>query len=393
MKQNFDFTNLLVICNTFPNEKESFIGGIFIKDQLFSLSQYFKEIHVVIPAPLTITRLRKIPTTDYNIENIYVHFVKYLDFPPAYFIFQNFWIDRETNMVLSYIKNNKISFNIIHAHNTWRAGAVAIELKKIYNCPVVITEHTSNVLYAAVKKGDSQYKRIWDNCDAIIRVNSKDIQLFEEAGVARNKIFSIPNGFKKDLFYPLSTHSSKEKLGILENKKILLSVGALLPTKGYKYMLQALTELVKIRTDFHYYIIGEGKLRKKLETQVSESGLKPYVTFIGGKPHNEIPLWMNACDLFILPSINEGNPTVMFEALGCGKPFIGTKVGGIPEIITSEIYGLLVEPTEAEELAYVIENALNKNWEREKIIDYATCFTWDKIATDIVKIYEKCFKK
>lgn len=76
---------------------------------------------------------------------------------------------------------------------------------------------------------------------------------------------------------------------------------------------------------------------------------------------------MNACDVFILPSLSEGNPTVMFECLGCGKPFVGTKVGGIPEIINSEDYSLLCEPANPKELAEKILIALDKGWDNEKI--------------------------
>ena len=77
---------------------------------------------------------------------------------------------------------------------------------------------------------------------------------------------------------------------------------------------------------------------------------------------------MNACDLFVLPSLNEGNPTVMFEALGCGKPFVGTKVGGVPEVIASDDYGLLVEPADPEDLAEKILVALDREWDREAIL-------------------------
>lgn len=84
---------------------------------------------------------------------------------------------------------------------------------------------------------------------------------------------------------------------------------------------------------------------------------------------------MNACDLFVLPSLSEGNPTVMFECLGCGKPFIGTKVGGIPEIIVSDDYGLLCEPANSEDLAEKILIALDKEWDEEKIRNYAKQFT------------------
>jgi glycosyltransferase involved in cell wall biosynthesis len=90
--------------------------------------------------------------------------------------------------------------------------------------------------------------------------------------------------------------------------------------------------------------------------------------------HDEIPVWMDACDVFVLPSLNEGSPIVMFESLGFGKPFVGTKVGGIPEIITSEDYGLLCEPANQKELAEKILAALDKEWDDEKIRKYAEQF-------------------
>jgi glycosyltransferase involved in cell wall biosynthesis len=80
--------------------------------------------------------------------------------------------------------------------------------------------------------------------------------------------------------------------------------------------------------------------------------------------------------------------SVMFEALGCGTPFVGTKVGGVPEIINSEDYGLLVEPANPEELAEKILIALDKEWDYEKILRYAERFKRDNIAKEIIKTYE-----
>ena len=96
---------------------------------------------------------------------------------------------------------------------------------------------------------------------------------------------------------------------------------------------------------------------------------------------------MNACDLFVLPSLSEGNPTVMFEALGCGKPFVGTKVGGVPEVIASDDYGLLVEPADSEDLVEKILVALDREWDREKILTYAERYTWENVAKEIMGVY------
>ena len=380
--------NLLVLCNTFPDELDTYIGAIFIKDQLSSLSKNFENIYVLIPAPVSITTFRKIPVNDYRFLNIHVHFVRYIDLPPAYFYFRRFWVTRETKKVLSFIQKNGITFDLIHAHNTWRSGAVAVELKKIFKVPVVLTEHTSNVLVDRwIDRRDPQYAEIWNACDAIIRVNAKDTYIFEQADVPKGRIHTIPNGFKNDVFFPMDANISKVKLSLPTDKKVLLSVGALLPTKGYIYMIQALKAVIEVRNDIHYYIVGTGNLRKTLEKQVLENGLSDYITFIGGKPHGEIPLWMNACDIFVLPSINEGNPTVMFEALGCGKPFVGTRVGGVPEIIASDRIGLLVEPGNPNDLTEKILAALDRKWDRTTILKYAEQFTWDNIANEILKVY------
>ncbi len=108
---------------------------------------------------------------------------------------------------------------------------------------------------------------------------------------------------------------------------------------------------------------------------------------VGWIPDNEIPIYINTSDFFVLPSLGEGNPIVMFEAIGCGKPFIGTKVGGVPEIIASEDYGLLCEPASSEELEKTIMSALNKNWDTFKIKEYAESFTWKNIAKTTKSIY------
>jgi glycosyltransferase involved in cell wall biosynthesis len=78
----------------------------------------------------------------------------------------------------------------------------------------------------------------------------------------------------------------------------------------------------------------------------------------------------------------------MFESLGFGKPFVGTKVGRVPEIITSEDYGLLCEPANPKALAEKILRALDKEWDKEKILEYVERFTWDNIVKEILKGYE-----
>lgn len=99
-------------------------------------------------------------------------------------------------------------------------------------------------------------------------------------------------------------------------------------------------------------------------------------------------MWINAGDLFVLPSLVENFGVVNIEALACGKPVISTINGGSEEVITSEEYGLLCPPRDPECLAEKILMALNKEWDREKIRKYAEQFDWRNIARQIFKVYE-----
>ena len=97
---------------------------------------------------------------------------------------------------------------------------------------------------------------------------------------------------------------------------------------------------------------------------------------------------MNACDIFVLPSLSESFGIVQVEALACGKPVVATRNGGSEEIIISEEYGYLVETRNAMQLAEKIIQALDKNWNEKVIREYASNFTWEKISKEIVSIYD-----
>jgi glycosyltransferase involved in cell wall biosynthesis len=242
----------------------------------------------------------------------------------------------------------------------------------------------------AIEKKESQFVRSWNLCDAIIRVRKGDISLFKSVGIPLDKVYYIPNAYNDEAFHELDSKSCRKQLGLPLEKKIILNVGNLYgEVKGHKYLIEAMNKVIEQRKDALCFIVGGGKLENRLKKQISSAGLEDFVKLVGNKPYSEIPLWMNACDVFVLPSLNEGNPTVMFECLGCGKPFIGTRVGGIPEIITSEACGLLCEPGNSDTLATNILFALDMQWDSKRIKEYSTQFTWDIISKEIMTVYSR----
>jgi len=300
--------------------------------------------------------------------------------------------DRIFKKFTKYIQEHDIKFDLIHAHFTGPSGYAGAKLKEMFNTPLIITAHGYDVydLPFRSKTWFRNVKYALNTADHIITVShSNKTILSEKFRIPKDKISVIPNGFDHTLFYPIDQTLARKKLNLPLDEKIILNVANLVPVKGHEYLIHAIKRVVRRRRDVLLIIIGGGPLKVKLQQMVAQLGLDRHVKLIGTKPHQEIPLWMNAADLFVLSSLSEGNPTVMFEALGVGLPFVGTTVGGIPEIIISEDHGLLCKPANPKDLAEKILSALKKDWERKKIRKYAEQFTWDAIVKQTLKVYER----
>jgi len=295
--------------------------------------------------------------------------------------------DKMAKKAEKLIQEKGIKFDLIHAHFSWPYGYAAVKLGAIYNVPVVITIHEGkDRLLEEYKSKNDRIYWTWKNADALIRVNQKDMPLLKEFN---ENLFYIPNGFTSSLFYPIERNELKRKLNLPLDKKIILNVANLYQVKGQKYLIQAIEELVKYRTDILCLIVGDGILRNNLKSQIIKLDLEDYVKLVGSKPHDEILIWMNVSDLFVLSSLMESFGVVQIEAMACGKPIVATKNGGSEEIIVSEDYGLLCESGNSKMLAEKILIGLDKEWDAKKILNYARRFTWDNIVEEIMEIYNE----
>ena len=402
MHDNFKHMNLLVISTRYPLPTGS-LDGIFVKSQVDFLKNYFNRVVVIATSPyipkliskfLSSKRQRESKMKDYTYENVEVYYTHDLILPLK--SYKKVWGDLAFKKSINILKKANFKPNIIHGHFTWPSGYVAIHLSKKLSIPVILTAHGYDVYDLPFRDNFwfNKTKYILHSSNHIITVSirNKDI-LTNRLKIPSSKISVIPNGYDKNLFYPMNKKESSKKLNLPLDKKIILTVGNLQPIKGHKYLLLAFSKVIKKEKDVFLIIVGNGPEKDNLKKLIAKLNLEKNVLLAGAKPHNEIPLWMNAADIFVLPSLNEGNPTVIFEALGVGLPFVGTTVGGVPEIITSEDYGSLCPPANPECLAEKILIALEKDWDKEKIRKYAKQFTWENIAKEILKIYTKVLNK
>ena len=302
------------------------------------------------------------------------------------------------------LRNELSQFDVIHIHNIYSFTALSFPiLKRFCKIPLVLTHH-GQLMFGepfkdiCVKIYEKSAKGfILKSVDKTVALSESDArQISRHTGAPAHRrapaplesVVSIPNGYDNTKFRPMDMQHCREVLGLPSDKRLILNVGRLYgAVKGHEYLIEAMSRVVKERKDVLCVIIGPGRLYNSLQKQIQSLGLEDYVVLAGGKPHDEIPLWLNTCDLFVLPSLSEGNPTVMFEAFGCGKPFVGTRVGGIPEIVTSEIYGLLVDPADPDGLAEAILAALDREWDAEAILAYAKRYAWESITKEILSVY------
>ncbi|ABR54109.1 glycosyl transferase group 1 [Methanococcus vannielii SB] len=292
-----------------------------------------------------------------------------------------------------YIQKNNLKFDLIHAHFTYPYGHAASKLGIKYNVPIVVTAHGYDIYDLPFRDPywKSTISQTLNSASQIITVGKKNTESIDKLGI-KTPVSVIPNGYNPKKFYPRNSEECRKLLDLPKKSKILLSVGNLEPVKGHAHLIKSISKVLEKRKDILCVIVGDGKLKNELQKQIDTLNLNNNVKLVGAKPHEEIPIWMNAADLFVLPSLNEGNPTVLVEALSTGLPFIGTNVGGIPEIINSDEYGLLCEPKNPENLAENILIALEKDWDNEKIINYSKEFTWENISKEILNAYKKVLK-
>ncbi|NPA75626.1 MAG: glycosyltransferase family 4 protein [Euryarchaeota archaeon] len=376
--------NLLIISHAYPDKdmKHSHRGS-FVKYQVDVLSKFFKKVYVVAPQVYG----SKMYSEGYTYNNIEVYYPKIFH-APVNFMRKKLGL-RFYKAIHKTIQKNNISFDLIHAHFTWPQGEAASFLMKQYKKPMILTVHEdTNWFRKEYHSGENRYINTWKSASAIIRVNQRDIPLLKKINPAT---YHIVNGYDPAKFFPIPCSEAKKKLGLTQSLRFVFNLAALTEYKGHKYLIEAVSMLPRdILKNTVFVIGGMGPLYKKLNEMIKRYNLQNNIRLLGYVPDHDVPLWMNASEFFVLPSISEGNPTVMFEALGTGKPFIGTAVGGIPEIIVSEDYGFLCPAGNSRCLSDKILKALEKNWNTEKILEYARKYTWENIVKNgIIPVYRK----
>ncbi len=226
--------------------------------------------------------------------------------------------------------------------------------------------------------------------DAIICVANSDLQLALDHNLAdRDKVSVIANGINAKQF-KAPKESRKTRRPGKRRTTIIGTIGRLHEQKGHRYLIQATAEIVKQLNHAEIRIIGDGNLRTELELQAQTLGLQDVVRFMGSR--TDISFQLAQMDLFVLPSLWEGMPFVLLEAMCAGIPIVATDVDGVSEILEHGKDSLLVPPRDPQSLAKAIVSLLGnkrlaRTFARNALDKISERFDVKEMVTQTERVY------
>lgn len=222
---------------------------------------------------------------------------------------------------------------------------------------------------------------LFKHCNVIPVSLSKEVQnsVINEYGIDAKDTPVVLNGVPLDNCHRKHDYSSYKKI---------LHVGRFSPAKNHESLVKAVTTIVKNGYDVELYLFGQGELEESIKELVKNLHMDKNIIFCGLT--DDVYSVMQKCDIFVLPSLYEGIPMTLIEAMGTGMPILTSNVGGIPDMIENEKSGLLCEPT-VESIVEGLVRLISSEEDRELYGNNAFIssekFSADKMANDYYEIY------
>jgi len=296
------------------------------------------------------------------------------------------------------IDKNKIE--IIYCRDIFSSFS-AILLSKMKKIPFVFEVNGILSDEAKIKKQNGLYiflikifeRFVFRNADALICV-TENIKRYIESEYNRKNIYCVPNGVNTDLFKPIK--NAKKFLKLDENYFYVGFIGSFKPWQGLNILIKSAPEIVKNIPNVKFLLVGDGIEKKKLIKIIEELNLQKYFILTGRIPYEEVPNYINACDVCTIPklSLKSGySPLKLYEYMACEKSVIASKIEGF-EILERNNAGILVDPENPEDLSKAIIKLLKNEELRKEMGKNGRKYvvenhSWKKIAE---KIEEICFK-
>lgn len=316
-----------------------------------------------------------------------------------------------TENMLQFIDQEQVEYKLIHAH-FFMSALVAAELKKKRGIPFVVTFHALGKVRREFQGENDSFpderfaieEQIVREADQIIAECPQDREdLVYHYHANQDNITIIPCGYDPYEFYPIDKRLARMTVGLPQDEKIVLQLGRIVPRKGIDNVIESVARVHnEYKTPTRLLIVGgdadtpnfSDPEMKRLKRLAENHNIASKVTFIGSRGREQLKYYYNAADVFVSTPWYEPFGITPLEAMACGKPVIGSKVGGIQFSVINGKTGFLVPPREPEILAEKLLEILTNDklaslFSHNALTRVTTFFTWKTIAQTMATMYEK----
>ena len=393
---------ILIVSHLYPSAVDD-TAGTFVHQQVRALRERGHDVRVISPvgwAPPLVPRYaahRAVPRCT-RVEDVPVLHPRMVVLPGARL--GTGVVHTTLRAIQGHVRRTYRDwpFDLIHAHMLVPDGWAAASAGHAIGVPVVATAHGSADVLATPNRSDAWRRTVIEaitEIDQIIAVSHAVADGVGALARPRHGVQIIPNGADPARFADRHRTADRQRLGLPDDRPIALFVGHLTELKGIANLIEAVAaNAARGITPPLVAIVGEGPLRGPLEARVAELGLADTVRFAGKVPHEDVGTWMGACDVLVLPSLSEGLPTVICEAMLVGRAVVATAVGGTPELVIPGVTGQLVPPSDVPALADALVDVLGTPGRATAMGDAAAMraaetLTWAAVAARIEGVYRE----
>ncbi|MFZ1041678.1 MAG: glycosyltransferase [Anaerolineales bacterium] len=320
--------------------------------------------------------------------------------------------------IKAFAAEKGIHYDLIHSHY-WMSGLAAESLSDAWGgTPIVHMFHTLGEMKNRVAQSDEEResperiageKRVLARADRVVTATlAERTQLRFLYKADDRKLITIPPGVDTSHFYPIPSDEAKAFIGLRPDNRMILFVGRIEPLKGVDTLIRAMSclKLMDSNRPVDLAIIGgepdvspEQRTSEmaRLQKLCDELAMGRTVVFLGKRGQDTLPYYYSAAEVLVMPSHYESFGMVALEAMACGTPVIASEVGGLGFLVQNGKTGYTIPNGDPEVLCDKLSTLLNDPSLREamgrRAAEYAQSYTWDKIAAQIVKVYQVLLNK
>jgi glycosyltransferase involved in cell wall biosynthesis len=283
-----------------------------------------------------------------------------------------------------------LSPDLIHAHDPHAVSMASMALSTISDRRSPALVIARRVDFHLKRNAFSRWK--YKQVDAAICSSNAIRGMVIEDGIPESSAFTVYEGVQVDRIQALPAADVCKELWLPPGSPTVGNIGALVPHKGQRHLVDAAPEIVRAIPDTHVLIFGEGELRAALTRQIKHLGLEHRVSLVGFRP--DILSLLKGLDLFVMSSITEGLGTSILDAMAASRAVVGTTAGGIPEAVEHGVTGLLVPPHNPDALAEAILTLLRDADRRRRfgeagLARVRAMFNVDRMVEETLAVYER----